>query len=174
MLVSIGKPSISSKPTLFSFCPSLHGNGHASASLAYDLGTPQPVTSILVSRSTSRGAQGTPYGNHTLAEAQRDIGRVFSISRARHDGFPVRKVPPLFSLRYAPVYSYMLAKYTLRWGFYRFAARLCHAPRHRSVCEVVNPAKDHKIEEVAIRHQMDPVALKCVSGKLRRFWPLLP
>lgn len=59
------------------FLSSLHGNGHASAPLAYDLGTPQPVTSIPVSRSTSRGAQGTPYGNHTLAEAQRDIGRVF-------------------------------------------------------------------------------------------------
>lgn len=68
----------------------------------------------------------------------------------------------------------MLAKYTLRWQFYRVAALLCHAPYYASVREVVNPSKDRKLEEVASRHQIDPVTFKPVGGKLRRFWPLLP
>jgi hypothetical protein len=98
----------------------------------------------------------------------------FSISRALHDGFPVCKLPPFLSLRNAPAYFYMLAKYTLRWKFYRMAARLCRAPHYGLVCEVINPDKDHKLEEVASRHHIDPVAFKNVGGRLRRFWPLLP
>jgi hypothetical protein len=98
----------------------------------------------------------------------------FSISRAMHDGFPVRKLPPMSTSRHAAVYVYMVAKYTLRWKFYRVAALLCHAPRRDLVCEVVNPNKDHKLKEVASRHQIDPAAFKRVGSKLRRFWPLLP
>lgn len=98
----------------------------------------------------------------------------FSISRAQHDGFPVRRLPPLASPRHAAIYGYMLAKYTLRWQFYRVAALLCHAPYYASVREVVNSSKDRKLEEVASRHQIDPVTFKRVGGKLRRFWPLLP
>ncbi|ORX95599.1 hypothetical protein BCR34DRAFT_194244 [Clohesyomyces aquaticus] len=98
----------------------------------------------------------------------------FSLSRALHDGFPVRSLPPFFSLRNTPVYLYMIAKYTLRWKFYRVAARLCHAPHHKLVCEVINPNKKHKLEEVASRHQIDPVTFTNISGRLRRFWPLLP
>lgn len=40
--------------------------------------------------------------------------------------------------------------------------------------EVVNPAKYSKLEEVASRHQIDPVVFKRIGGKLRRLWPLLP
>lgn len=98
----------------------------------------------------------------------------FSISRAQHDGFPVGKLPPLTNPRHTPVYVYMLAKYTLRWQFYRMAALLCCAPCYTSVREVVNPSKDCKLEDVASRHQIDPVTFKRVGGKLRRFWPLLP
>lgn len=98
----------------------------------------------------------------------------FSISRAQYDGFSVRKLPPFVASRHILVYAYMLAKYTLRWKFYRTAAILCHAPHYDLVREVVNPSKDHKLDEVASRHQIDPVEFKRVGRQLRRVWPLLP
>ena len=99
---------------------------------------------------------------------------LFSISRASFDGFPVRRLPFITGSRHVLVYAYMLAKYTSRWKFYRVAARLCRAPQYSLVREVVNPAKDHKLDEVASRHQIDRAQFKRVSRQLRRVWPLLP
>jgi hypothetical protein len=96
----------------------------------------------------------------------------FSISRAQYDGVPVRKLP-VFVPRHVPVYAYMFVKYTLRWKFYRTAAALCQAPQYELVCEVVNPSKDHKLDEVAFRHQIDPVKFQRVTRRLRQVWPLL-
>jgi hypothetical protein len=98
----------------------------------------------------------------------------FSISRAQYDGFPVRELPPFVASRHVLVYAYMLAKYTLRWGFYRTAAIICNTPHYDLVREVVNPSKDHKLDEVASRHQIDPVEFERVGRQLRRVWPLLP
>ena len=98
----------------------------------------------------------------------------FCISRARYDGFPIRKLPSFATSRNILVYTYMLAKYTFRWKFYRVAAMLCNAPHYDLVREVVNPSKDHKLSEVASRHQIDPVEFKRVSHRLKRVWPLLP
>jgi hypothetical protein len=97
---------------------------------------------------------------------------LFSISRALHDGIPMRQLPAL-SLRNTPAYLYMLAKYSSRWKFYRVAAGRCDAPRRELIREVINPDKDHKLQEVALRHDIDPAAFKTVAGKLQRFWPLL-
>ncbi|KAH8749591.1 hypothetical protein BGZ57DRAFT_945627 [Hyaloscypha finlandica] len=97
----------------------------------------------------------------------------FSISRARYDGFPIRKLPPFVVSRYLLLYAYMLAKYTLRWKFYRTAGILCNIHYYDIVREVVNPSKDHKLDEVASRYQMDPVEFKRVGRQLRRAWPLL-
>ncbi|KAH8589267.1 hypothetical protein B0O99DRAFT_637237 [Bisporella sp. PMI_857] len=97
----------------------------------------------------------------------------FSIIRARHDGFPIRRLPA-FVFRHVPVYAYMLGKYTLRWKFYQTTAMLCNAPRYKLVREVVNPSRDHNLYEVACRHQIDPVKFKRVGLRLRRIWPLLP
>ncbi|KAK3944417.1 hypothetical protein QBC46DRAFT_374274 [Diplogelasinospora grovesii] len=98
----------------------------------------------------------------------------FSISRARHDGFPVRRLPHFAASRHSLVYAYMLAKYTSRWKFYRATAILCGVGDYSSVREVVNPSKDHKLEEVATRHRIDPIKFKRVGCRLRRIWPLLP
>ncbi|KAI9887288.1 MAG: hypothetical protein M1823_000882 [Watsoniomyces obsoletus] len=98
----------------------------------------------------------------------------FSISRARHDGFPIRTLPPLMTPGHVLGYAYMLVKYTSRWQFYRTAAFLCNSPSYRSVREVVNPNKDHKLDEVASRHQIDPIRFRHVGRQLRRIWPLLP
>ena len=81
----------------------------------------------------------------------------FSSSRAQYDGFPVRKLPPFVTSRHVLVYAYIMAKFTSRWKFYRTAAIICNVPRYDLVREVVNPSKDQKLEEVASRHQIDPV-----------------
>ena len=99
---------------------------------------------------------------------------LFTISRAHYDGFPTRQLPPFSIRRHGLVYGYMVAKYTLRGTFYRAAALLCGVPRCRSVREVVNPAKDSKLDEVAARNCIDPVKFRKVATGLRRVWPLLP
>ncbi len=83
-------------------------------------------------------------------------------------------MPPFIASRHVLVYAHMLAKFTLRWQFYRTAAILCKAPRYDLVREVVNPSKDHKLDAVASRHQIDPVKFKRVCRQMRRVWPLLP
>lgn len=98
----------------------------------------------------------------------------FSISRAQYDGFPVRKLPRFVASRHTLIYAYMLAKYTLRWKFYRVAAILCNTPHYNLVREVVNPNKDHKLDEVASRHQIDIAEFRRLGRQLRRVWPLLP
>lgn len=109
-----------------------------------------------------------------LAKLSETSDVFFAIIRAQHDGFAVRKLPPFSTSCHALVYMYMVPKYTLRWQFYRLAARLCNTPNHKRVCEVVNPGKDHKLEEVAFRHRIDPPAFVRVGRQLRRFWPLMP
>lgn len=101
---------------------------------------------------------------------------LFAISRARYDGIlaTTPKLPFILAPRYVFVYMYMLAKYTSRWTFYRTAAVLCSAPHRDLVCEVVNPSKDHKLDEIASRHQIDPATFRHVCHRLRRMWPLLP
>ncbi|RYO86278.1 hypothetical protein DL766_003323 [Monosporascus sp. MC13-8B] len=92
----------------------------------------------------------------------------YIISRSRHDGHPIRDLPP-FSLRHLLIYPYMVGKLTLRWSFYRAAACLCRAEARvdsSSVREVVNPAKDRKLYEVASRHYVDAEA-GWVAGQIR-------
>ncbi len=109
-----------------------------------------------------------------LAKLSETSDVFFSISRAQYDGFPTRALPPFNASRHAVVYAYMLAKYTLRWKFYRTVARLCKVPRYDLVREVVNPGKDHKLDEVASRYHIDPIKFRRVGRRLRLVWPLLP
>ncbi|RDW76540.1 uncharacterized protein DSM5745_06532 [Aspergillus mulundensis] len=102
---------------------------------------------------------------------------LFSISRARHDGFAIRLRPSVFSHPLA--YGHMLAKFTSWWGFYRAAASLSGAQWPRNVREVVSPAREAKLDEVAARHGIDAVRFNAVrfrkiSRRMLRIWPLLP
>lgn len=97
---------------------------------------------------------------------------IFSISRARHDGYDIHPLPHFFDLRYTLPYIYMIWKFSSRCMFYRTAAFLYRAPH--SVREVVNPTKDDKLYQVAIRHQLDPVQFKQICRRLLRVWPLPP
>ncbi|KAH8900232.1 hypothetical protein GQ53DRAFT_741182 [Thozetella sp. PMI_491] len=108
---------------------------------------------------------------HRLSERS-DI--LFCIVRAHFDGFPLRKIPPIVLGQNGLVYAYMVAKFTSRWGFYRFAAHISAAPDARAVSEVINPAKQHKIREVASRHNIDMDKFASICRYLRHFWPLFP
>ena len=98
---------------------------------------------------------------------------LFTISRSSFEGHPVAAVPPL-TARNAPAYTYMLVKFTSRWGFYLAAAYLADRQRYSAVREVVNPRKDEKLVAVAERHGLEPVGFSRVAVGLRRVWPLLP
>ncbi|KAL3475178.1 hypothetical protein BJX99DRAFT_162699 [Aspergillus californicus] len=99
---------------------------------------------------------------------------LFSLSRARYDGFPIHMSPSMLSPRFVPAYVYMFAKFSSRWGFYRLAAYLAGAPRYDLVREVVNPGKRDKLDEVARRHGIEQGRFRGVSRGLLRVWPLLP
>ncbi|KAL2205261.1 hypothetical protein CC79DRAFT_1343568 [Sarocladium strictum] len=95
------------------------------------------------------------------------------LTRAQADGHPLRRLP-IFRCSHIPVHLYMVLKYTLRWSFYRMAARLTTARDSSSVRDVVNPRKDSKVSEVADRHGLDQHKFIRVCRRLRWVWPLLP
>ena len=97
---------------------------------------------------------------------------LFSISRANFNGFPICRLPSITGPLHVLVYAYMLVKYTSCWTFYRVATMLCHAPQYNLVQEVVNPTRDHKLNEVASHHQIDQEQFKRVSCQLHQLWPL--
>ncbi|OAA69838.1 hypothetical protein ISF_03108 [Cordyceps fumosorosea ARSEF 2679] len=101
---------------------------------------------------------------------------LYVLTRAAHDGHPLRSPPP--SLPRGVVCAYMVAKYTSRWLFYRAAAamagRRAGVTMSQGVREVINPAKKSKVGEVATRHGLDRAEFERVCFQLRKFWPLLP
>lgn len=98
---------------------------------------------------------------------------LFFISRAQYDEFSIRKLSLFVATSHVLVYVYMLTKFTLRWNFFRTAAIICNASHYNLMREVVNSKKDQKLEEVALRHQIDPMKFKKVSCLLRQVWSLL-
>lgn len=97
----------------------------------------------------------------------------YIISRAQYDGYRLRTLPK-FSFSHVWICAYLVSKYTLRWKFYRVAAFLCHCPDPDAMREVINPAKDHKVQEVACRHGIEPESFARICRRLRLIWPLLP
>ncbi|KAI1197352.1 hypothetical protein F5X97DRAFT_324568 [Nemania serpens] len=110
----------------------------------------------------------------TWLEALSEASDVFfSISRAKYDGVAGLELPQL-NIHHVPIYGYLLAKFTSRRLFYWALAFLCGVPHHSSVREVVNPTKDHKLETVALRHDIEPEKFKRIGRRLRRVWLLFP
>lgn len=99
---------------------------------------------------------------------------LFTVKRAHYDGTTLRPLYLLTGVSLAPVYAYMIAKYTSRWCFFKFAAFACQFPNYNTVCEVVNPSKDHKVDEVAHRHNIDAQQFRQACRRLRQIWPLFP
>lgn len=88
---------------------------------------------------------------------------LFSISRASFDGFPICRLPSITGHSHVLVYVYMLAKYTSRWTFYKVTAMLFRALQYKLMREVVNPTRDHKLDEVASCHRIDQEQFKSRS-----------
>ncbi|KAI1140009.1 hypothetical protein F5Y05DRAFT_411071 [Hypoxylon sp. FL0543] len=105
-------------------------------------------------RLATRGALERRAADTPLKMLSETADVFFALSRAHYDDFPIRTLP--------------------RFAFRHAAAFLSGAPGHSTVREVVNPAKDHKIGEVGIRHQIDPEMFKRAARILRRVWPLFP
>lgn len=120
-------------------------------------------------REEIRELQKANNGLEKLSEAS-DV--LFSISRARHDGYNIRPLPSFFDRKYMLVYMYMIGKFSSWWMFFRTAALLCRAPH--LMREVVNPAKDKKLRQVAVRHEIDPIRFEQVCQRLLHIWPLFP
>jgi len=98
----------------------------------------------------------------------------FAISRAKYDGFPIESIPSFpETFPRSIVYPYMIWKYTARWALYKAVAKFCGGD-WKNMREVVNPGKDSKLVEVALRHNIDPVKFVKVGRRIRRVWPLLP
>ncbi|KAK5998991.1 hypothetical protein PT974_01376 [Cladobotryum mycophilum] len=113
-------------------------------------------------------------------EAKRRIDKLsetadifYIISRSHYDGHPVRSLPP-FRFRHVFVYGYIVPKLSSRFLFYRTAAYFCGCRNIKSVREVVNPAKDHKLEQVASRNEVDRDTFLRVCRRLRRVWVFFP
>lgn len=70
----------------------------------------------------------------------------------------------------------MVAKFSLRWAFYRIVAYACGARgrKLKDVREVFNPRKTGKVDEVAGRHGLDPRICRIWAKRVKAFWPLLP
>ncbi|MFH1632301.1 MAG: hypothetical protein ABIA47_04805 [bacterium] len=66
---------------------------------------------------------------------------------------------------------YMFPKYTLRWLFFWILGK--RFDRRLGMTEVRNPAKVHKLHEIAERNGIDPVNFERAAKRLLRFWPLL-
>lgn len=109
---------------------------------------------------------------NALSKLSETCDVLFSFSRARYDGCEIRCWPRANEYRYIPPYIYMLLKYTSRYAFYRTVGVLS-----RSTCavrEVVNPARDHNLDEVAERYGIDRNRFRAISCRLYHIWPLLP
>ncbi|KAL4789580.1 hypothetical protein BDV19DRAFT_382979 [Aspergillus venezuelensis] len=110
---------------------------------------------------------------------------LFTLSRARYDGFPISLqfhsldnhylIYPLWSASYGLLARYyMLGKVTSRWSFYQVAAMCAGKREWRVVREVVNPRKMSKVAEVAGRHGIGKEKFGRVCWWLLWVWPVLP
>eukprot|EP00798_Chlamydomonas_sp_ICE-L_P002595 gene2595-30990_t len=98
---------------------------------------------------------------------------MYAMSRAEFDNHPIqtRKI----HFRHISSLLYMSGKYSSRWYFYRVAAAFqTRSFAKVDVREVVNPAKDLKIQQVAERNRLDPEQFLAICKRLRHVWPLLP
>jgi hypothetical protein len=109
-----------------------------------------------------------------IAKLSESSDILFIISRSKYDGYPIRDLPSLKVPRNALAYAYMIFKFTGRWGFYRVVARNCGKADWKTVREVINPRKEFKLVEVAVRHGIEAHQFKRVAKRLLKVWPLLP
>ena len=95
---------------------------------------------------------------------------VYTVTRARWSGF--RDISsPLTNAQFMYGSLYMFPKYTLRYWFYRSAAR--KSGYTGKFTEIRNPQKVHKLREMAERYGIDADTFVHVCHRQLRYWPLL-
>lgn len=95
----------------------IYSSAYREVSEAWNVESITAITSILVPRLTSGETTGISAREDILAEARvSDV--FFSVSRARYDGLPVRKLLPFIASRHVFVYAYMLANFTFHQNFH--------------------------------------------------------
>lgn len=95
---------------------------------------------------------------------------VYTYTRAKWSGhkeleFPLRKHYFYIGL------FYMFPKYTLRWKFFRKIGK--SFDKNINITEVRNPRKVHKLENIALKYNLDKDLFKEKSEKLLKRWILL-
>lgn len=109
--------------------------------------------------------------HHALLRLSETCDVLFSFARAQYDGHEIRRRARTNKYRYNLPYTYMVPKFPWRYAFYRAAGVLC-----RSTCavrEVVDPAREHNLDEVAERYGIDRNRFRVISRGLCNIWPLL-
>jgi hypothetical protein len=109
---------------------------------------------------------------HALLILSETCDILFSFARARHDVRGFRRWPRANEYRYMLPYTYMVLKYTSRYAFYRTVGVLSGSAC--AVREVVNPARERNLFEVAERNGIDRNRFRAIGRGLFRIWPLLP
>ncbi|MEO8105223.1 MAG: hypothetical protein ABI602_02700 [Candidatus Saccharibacteria bacterium] len=94
----------------------------------------------------------------------------YTCSRGRWSGHDIR-FPFARSKFYLGV-LYMIPKYTGRWIFFLSAGK--KAGYSKSIHEVRNPRKTHKLNTIAEKYNIDPLVFQKVCEKQLKYWPLLP
>lgn len=94
----------------------------------------------------------------------------YTVTRARWSGHPLPF--PAGTGRYIWGLLYMFPKYTLRWIFFRLAARRTRPGA--DLRAVRNPRKVEKLRGLAEQHGLDPERFVASCERLLRWWPLLP
>jgi len=94
----------------------------------------------------------------------------YTWTRAKWSGHLIEAPVSLAKLYFG--IAYMFPKYTLRWLFFRRAAKRI-GPSTR-VHEVRNPKKIHKLNDIAKRNGLDVIQFQKACEHLLKYWPLLP
>ena len=68
-------------------------------------------------------------------------------------------------------FVYMIPKYTLRWKFFRKLGK--KFDKNLKINEVRNPKKLHKLEDIAIRYNLDPIMFTNEACRLKKRWLFL-
>ncbi|MDP2631260.1 MAG: hypothetical protein Q8P30_00650 [Candidatus Uhrbacteria bacterium] len=95
---------------------------------------------------------------------------VYTVSRAHWSGHKSIKWK-MGAGKYLWGMLYMFPKYTLRWIFFLLAGKL--TKKNTKLREVRNPAKVHKLQDIAVRNKLDVERFERTCKRLLKFWPLL-
>jgi len=94
---------------------------------------------------------------------------VYTYTRAKWSGHKIER--PINIFMFSVGLIYMFPKYTLRWTFFRKLGNKMNSKI--KLTEVRNPMKAEKLEQIALRYNLDEEEFKKEAAKLIRYWIFL-